>query len=72
MTDTLKVLTICGSLRKGSYNAALARMAPKLAPPSMTFTDAPSFASIPIFTAPIRRSEKTASSCAVTNSAGTT
>ena len=49
MTDTLKILTICGSLRKGSYNAALARMAPKLAPAGMTFTDAPSFAHMPIY-----------------------
>jgi chromate reductase, NAD(P)H dehydrogenase (quinone) len=49
MTDTLKILTICGSLRKGSYNAALARMAPKLAPAGMTFTDAPSFAQLPIY-----------------------
>jgi chromate reductase, NAD(P)H dehydrogenase (quinone) len=49
MTDTLKVLTICGSLRKGSYNAALARMAPKLAPAGLSFTDAPSFADFPIY-----------------------
>jgi chromate reductase, NAD(P)H dehydrogenase (quinone) len=49
MTDTLKILTICGSLRKGSYNAALARMAPKLAPSGMSFSDAPSFAQLPIY-----------------------
>jgi chromate reductase, NAD(P)H dehydrogenase (quinone) len=49
MTDQLKVLVICGSLRKGSYNAALARMAPKLAPAGLTFHDAPSFAEIPIY-----------------------
>jgi chromate reductase len=49
MTDQLKVLVICGSLRKGSYNAALARMAPKLAPPSLSFSDAPSFAQMPIY-----------------------
>ena len=29
----LDVLVICGSLRKGSYNAALARTLPSLAPP---------------------------------------
>ena len=28
----LNVIGICGSLRKGSYNAALARMLPGLAP----------------------------------------
>src|SRR5262249_53299768 len=49
MTDTLKILTICGSLRKGSSNAALARMAPKLAPAGMSFQDAPSFAHMPIY-----------------------
>ena len=45
----LDVLVICGSLRKGSYNAALARMAPKLAPPALSFSDAPSFADLPIY-----------------------
>src|ERR1700749_1892178 len=49
MTDTLNILTICGSLRKSSYNAALARMAPKLAPAGMAFTDAPSFMQMPIY-----------------------
>jgi len=39
----LDVLVICGSLRKGSYNAALARMLPKLAPPAMSFRPAPPF-----------------------------
>src|SRR5262244_389952 len=44
-----KVLSICGSLRKRSYNAALARMAPKLAPAGLSFHDAPSFADMPIY-----------------------
>src|ERR1051325_11062012 len=56
MADQLKVLTICGSLRKGSYNAALARMAPKLAPPGLSFTDAPSFADLPIYNFDIQNS----------------
>jgi chromate reductase len=51
MTDQLKVLVICGSLRKGSYNAALARMAPKLAPPGLSFSDAPPFSALPIYNA---------------------
>jgi chromate reductase len=51
MTDQLKVLVICGSLRKGSYNAALARMAPKLAPAGLSLHDAPSFAEFPIYNA---------------------
>ena len=45
----LDVLVICGSLRKGSYNAALARMLPRLAPAGMSFRSAPSFAKLPIY-----------------------
>ena len=43
----LDILVICGSLRKGSYNAALARTLPKLAPASMKFCNAPPFDIIP-------------------------
>src|SRR5882672_4835545 len=32
MADKLNILVICGSLRKGSYNAALTRALPALAP----------------------------------------
>ena len=39
----LDVLVICGSLRKGSYNAALARTLPALAPSGMALRTAPSF-----------------------------
>src|ERR1043165_8560299 len=42
-----KVLTICGSLRKKSYNAALVRALPALAPEGMTFTAAPAGDTIP-------------------------
>jgi chromate reductase len=45
----LDVLAICGSLRKGSYNAALARTLPALAPPGMKLRTAPSFEKIPIY-----------------------
>ena len=45
----LDVLVICGSLRKGSYNAALARTLPALAPAGMKLRDAPSFASFPLY-----------------------
>jgi chromate reductase, NAD(P)H dehydrogenase (quinone) len=45
----LDVLVICGSLRKGSYNAALARMLPGLAPAGMALRSAPSFAKLPIY-----------------------
>jgi chromate reductase len=47
MADRLNVLVICGSLRKGSYNAALARALPGLAPPDMTLTAAPPFDAFP-------------------------
>ena len=45
------VLVICGSLRKGSYNAALARALPALAPPGLTFTTALSLGDIPLYNA---------------------
>src|SRR3984893_94913 len=45
----LDVITICGSLRKGSYNAALARTLPSLAPPGLTPRAAPSFAGLPVY-----------------------
>ena len=44
---SLNVLTICGSLRKNSYNAALVRALPALAPDGMTFTPAPPFGTMP-------------------------
>lgn len=49
MTDgkTLNVLTICGSLRKGSHNAALLRALPALAPAGMSFTPAPAYDGMP-------------------------
>ena len=43
----MNVLVICGSLRKGSYNAALARALPALAPEGMTLTAAPRVDTIP-------------------------
>lgn len=49
MADQLNVLVICGSLRKGSYNAALTRALPSLAPPEMKLITAPSFASFPLY-----------------------
>jgi chromate reductase len=47
MADQLNVLVICGSLRKKSYNAALARALPELAPPEMKFVSAPDFETLP-------------------------
>jgi len=45
----IDVLVICGSLRKGSYNAALARTLPALAPAGMSLKPAPSFAGLPLY-----------------------
>jgi chromate reductase, NAD(P)H dehydrogenase (quinone) len=56
MADTLNVITICGSLRKGSYNAALARALPGLAPAGLSIKPAPSFESFPIYNADIQTS----------------
>jgi chromate reductase len=45
----LDVLVICGSVRKGSYNAALARTLPALAPAGMKLRAASSFEQFPIY-----------------------
>jgi chromate reductase len=54
MADQLKVLVICGSLRKGSYNAALTRALPALAPPDIKLIAAPSFAAFPLYNADLQ------------------
>jgi chromate reductase, NAD(P)H dehydrogenase (quinone) len=51
MADKLNVLVICGSLRKGSFNASVARALPGLAPPELALTPAASFAKFPIYNA---------------------
>ena len=49
MDNTLNVVTICGSLREGSYNASLARLLPGLAPADMKITAAPRYEGFPHF-----------------------
>ena len=51
---TLNVVSICGSLRKGSYNAMVQRLLPSLAPDGMTVKPAPSFADFPLYNADIQ------------------
>jgi chromate reductase len=51
MADKVNVITIVGSLRKGSYNAALARELPKCAPAGMSISAAPSWEKFPIYNA---------------------
>jgi len=52
--DKLNVLVICGSLRKRSYNAALTRALPELAPPDMKLVTAPPFETLPLYNADIQ------------------
>jgi chromate reductase len=52
----LSVVSICGSLRKGSYNAMVQRALPGLAPAGMALKPAPSFAGFPIYNADIQNS----------------
>jgi chromate reductase, NAD(P)H dehydrogenase (quinone) len=47
--NQLNVLVICGSLRQGSYNAALARTLPALAPAGMALEPAPAWDKMPIY-----------------------
>src|SRR6516225_2985427 len=53
---SLNVLTICGSLRKGSYNAMVQRALPALAPEGMTLKPAPTFTEFPLYNADIQNS----------------
>ena len=47
----MNILCICGSLRRNSYNAIVARALPILAPAGMEITAAPSFRTIPHYDA---------------------
>ena len=47
MADKLNVITIVGSLRKGSYNAALAQATAEIAPAGMSIAAAPPWAKLP-------------------------
>jgi len=52
----LTVLTICGSLRKGSFNAMTQRALPALAPAGLAPKAAPSFADFPLYNADVQTS----------------
>jgi chromate reductase, NAD(P)H dehydrogenase (quinone) len=55
MVDQFNVLVICGSLRKGSYNAALTRALPALAPPEMKLITAPPFDALPLYNEDVQK-----------------
>nr|AWR88482.1 putative NAD(P)H-dependent FMN reductase [Ensifer sp.] len=50
----MKVVTISGSLRERSFNTALMRALPSLAPPEMRFVVAPPFDRIPLYDADLQ------------------
>jgi len=57
MADTtINVISICGSLRKGSYNRIVMKALPALAPEGMKITEAPPFNEFPLYDADIQNS----------------
>jgi chromate reductase, NAD(P)H dehydrogenase (quinone) len=56
MTETrpLRVMSICGSLRKASFNAAIQRALPELAPAGMTIEALPGIGEMPLYSADIQ------------------
>lgn len=56
MAQTLNVITICGSLRKGSINRIVMNALPALAPPGMQIREAPPFSQFPLYDADIQNS----------------
>ncbi len=53
-TPPLGVISICGSLRKGSFNAALQSTLPELAPETMTIKALPGIGEMPLYNADVR------------------
>jgi chromate reductase len=49
VTDQLNIKVICGSFRKGSFNAALARALPSLAPAGLNLSPAPPIEKFPLY-----------------------
>src|SRR6266700_7645953 len=50
----LNVISICGSLRRASYNGMVQRALPALAPDGMMLQGAPSFAEFPLYNADVQ------------------
>lgn len=53
----LKIVTLLGSLRKGSYNAMIAQALPQLAPQGVLIEALPSIRDIPLYDADIQQEE---------------
>jgi chromate reductase, NAD(P)H dehydrogenase (quinone) len=53
---TLNVVSICGSLRKGSYNRVVMNALQGYAPEGMRIAEAPSYAEFPLYNADIQNS----------------
>ena len=51
----LEIVTLCGSVRKDSYNAALLRALPTIASGDMVFKPGPNVADVPIYDADLER-----------------
>jgi chromate reductase len=51
----LDIVTLCGSVRRDSFNAALLRALPDIAPGDLVFKDGPSVADIPIYDGDLER-----------------
>ena len=49
-----QILSICGSLRKGSYNRMVLNCLPRFAPAGMAIKEAPPFAEFPLYNADIQ------------------
>lgn len=56
MADVLNVVSMCGSLRKGSYNRIVMSALPGLAPADMHIKEAPPFSEFPAYNADIQNS----------------
>jgi chromate reductase, NAD(P)H dehydrogenase (quinone) len=54
--QTLNVIMICGSLRKGSFNRIVMNALPGLAPEGMQLKEAPPFSEFPLYNADIQNS----------------
>jgi chromate reductase len=50
----LSVISICGSLRSGSYNGMVQRALPSLAPEGMVVSETPPFAAFPLYNADVQ------------------